>query len=181
MEFLPLDMFMVFRCAEVLALSALFSLLTPNASVARKYFLLFPAVLRDVAFLHRPEAPTHYGTPVCLGSASGLTAWKSAPVEFLRRNINTVAAKRSLRGSVVVTKRTRNALVGEFMVGFLLVFTVLRTAVYSDFFICRWHALQQHVCVRWCHHLCQAPRFVRFHVVRTETCRTILYCVHSSF
>ena len=102
-------------------------------------------------------------------------------MELLRRNINTVAAKRSLRGSVVVTKRTRNALVGEFMVGFLLVFTVLRTLVNSDFFICRWHALQQHVCVRWCHHLCQAPRFVRFHVVRTETCRTILYCVHSSF
>ena len=66
-------------------------------------------------------------------------------------------------------------LVGEFMVGFLLVFTVLRTAVNSDFFIRRWHALQQHVCVRWCHHLCQAPRFVRFHVVWTETCRTILF------
>ena len=60
----------------------------------------------------------------------------------------------------------------------LRVFTVLRTAVNSDFFIRRWHALQQHVCVRWCHHLCQAPRFVRFYVDRTETCRTILYCVH---
>ena len=88
-------------------------------------------------------------------------------------------AKRSLRGSVVVTKRTRNALVGEFMVGFLLVFIVLRTAVNSDFFIRRWHALQQHDCVRWCHHLCQAPRFFfRFHMVRTETCLTLLCRVH---
>ena len=74
------------------------------------------------------------------------------------------------------------ALVGEFMVAFLLVFIATRTAVNSDFFIRRWHALQlvrrsslisprtgfnsvcirkesctpcqQRDCVRRCHHLC---------------------------
>ena len=71
---------------------------------------------------------------------------------------------------------------GEFMVAFLHVFIASRTAMNSDFFIRRWHALplarrsslisprtgfnsvcireengtpcQQRVCVRWCHHLC---------------------------
>ena len=44
----------------------------------------------------------HSQTPVCdgQGSASGLTAWRSTFVELLDTNINTVAAKRSLRGSV---------------------------------------------------------------------------------
>ena len=103
---------------------------------------------------------------------------------------------------LVRTNTTRNALVGEFMVGFLLVFIASCTAVNSDLFIHRWHALQlvrrsslisprtgfnsicirkesctpcqQHVCVRWCHPLCRAPRFFRFHVVRMETCRILL-------
>ena len=84
---------------------------------------------------------------------------------------------------LVRTNTTRSALVGEFMVAFLLVFIASRTAVNSDFFIRRWHALQlvrrsslishrtgfnsvcirkesctpcqQQDCVRWCHHLCQ--------------------------
>ena len=36
------------------------------------------------------------------------------------------------------------------------------------------HHVSQHVCVRWCHPLCRAPRFFRFHVVRMATCRILL-------
>ena len=65
LEFLPLEIFMVFRCAEELFLTALFSLLAPTASastsllttkasVARKYFLLFqPSRLRWRMLLYR--------------------------------------------------------------------------------------------------------------------------------
>ena len=48
----------------------------PTSEFELRYWL---SVLRVVAFLHRPGAPTHYDTPVCLGqgSASRLTAWRS--------------------------------------------------------------------------------------------------------
>ena len=51
-----------------------------------------------------------FRTPLVPRLCSGLTAWRNAPVQLLGRNINTVAAKRSLRGSVVVTKRLSSGL-----------------------------------------------------------------------
>ena len=75
LEFLPPEIFMVFRCAEVLFWTALFSLLapdtsastsllSPNASVARKYFSAVPTsafAVENVAVSTFPAADIFEG------------------------------------------------------------------------------------------------------------------------
>ena len=104
-----------------------FSLLVPNASVTQKYCSSQVTVQHEVCRLH-PQRAVHH---VVLSPST--TVFQLINERTAKKQ--TECCQPSARSQVFPQQADcdGNALVCEFMVAFLLIFTVLRTAVNSDF------------------------------------------------